>query len=77
MKPTFHIAIMSLGLLVNGARAEINNVYLIINDNFKGEVAVNLGEDEQPCINAPLLREWGIRDAAMVMETTPEGRENS
>lgn len=73
MKPTFHIAIMSLGLLVNGARAEINNVYLIINDNFKGEVAVNLGEDEQPCINAPLLREWGIRDAAMVMETTPEG----
>ncbi|WP_024528356.1 fimbria/pilus outer membrane usher protein [Serratia fonticola] len=73
MKPTFHIAIMSLGLLVNGARAEINSVYLIINDNFKGEVAVNLGEDEQPCINAPLLREWGIRDAAMVMETTPEG----
>ncbi|MFN3066993.1 fimbria/pilus outer membrane usher protein [Serratia sp. J2] len=73
MKPTFHIAIMSLGLLVNGARAEINNVYLIINDNVKGEVAVNLGEDEQPCINAPLLREWGIRDAAMVMETTPEG----
>ncbi|CAM3819112.1 fimbria/pilus outer membrane usher protein [Serratia silvae] len=73
MKPTFHIAIMSLGLLVNGARAEINNVYLIINDNFKGEVAVNLGRDEQPCINAPLLREWGIREAAMVMETTPEG----
>lgn len=73
MKPTFHIAIMSLGLLVNGARAEINNVYLIINDNFKGEVAVNLGLDEQPCINAPLLREWGIRDAAIVMETTPEG----
>lgn len=73
MKPTFHIAIMSLGLLVNGARAEINNVYLIINDNFKGELAVNLGLDGQPCINAPLLREWGIRDAALVMETTPEG----
>lgn len=73
MKPTFHIAIMSLGLLVNGARAEINNVYLIINDNFKGELAVNLGLDGQPCINAPLLREWGIRDAAIVMETTPEG----
>lgn len=73
MKPTFHIAIMSLGLLVNGARAETNNVYLIINDNFKGEVAVNLGLDGQPCINAPLLREWGIRDAAIVMETTPEG----
>ncbi|MBL5903144.1 fimbria/pilus outer membrane usher protein [Serratia fonticola] len=73
MKPTFHIAIMSLGLLVNGARAETNNVYLIINDNFKGEVAVNLVLDGQPCINAPLLREWGIRDAAIVMETTPEG----
>lgn len=73
MKPTFHIAIMSLGLLVNCARAEINNVYLIINDNFKGELAVNLGLDGQPCINAPLLREWGIRDAAIVMETTPEG----
>lgn len=73
MKPTFHIAIMSLGLLVNGARAETNNVYLIINDNFKGELAVNLGLDGQPCINAPLLREWGIRDAAIVMETTPEG----
>ncbi|HHQ4306106.1 TPA: fimbria/pilus outer membrane usher protein [Serratia fonticola] len=73
MKPTFHIAIMSLGLLVNDARAETNNVYLIINDNFKGELAVNLGLDGQPCINAPLLREWGIRDAAIVMETTPEG----
>ncbi|CAI1583667.1 Outer membrane usher protein fimD precursor [Serratia fonticola] len=73
MKPTFHIAIMSLSLLVNGARAETNNVYLIINDNFKGELAVNLGLDGQPCINAPLLREWGIRDAAIVMETTPEG----
>ncbi|WP_411751371.1 fimbria/pilus outer membrane usher protein [Serratia sp. (in: enterobacteria)] len=73
MKPTVHIAAISLGLLVNGARAEINNVYLIINDNYKGEVAVNLGQDEQPCINALLLREWGIRDTAMVMETTPEG----
>ncbi|MGF6190467.1 fimbria/pilus outer membrane usher protein [Serratia sp. 2723] len=73
MKSTFQIAVVSLGLLVNGVRAEINSVYLIINDNFQGEVAVNLGRDEQPCINALLLREWGIRDAAMVMETTPEG----
>ncbi|MBC3377758.1 fimbrial biogenesis outer membrane usher protein [Serratia fonticola] len=73
MKPIFRTAVISLGLLVNGARAEINSVYLIINDNFKGEVAVNLGPDEQPCIHASLLREWGIRDAAIVMETTPEG----
>jgi outer membrane usher protein len=73
MKPIFRIAAITLGVLVNGARAEINSVYLIINDNFKGEVAVNLGRDEQACINAPLLREWGVRDTIMMMETTPEG----
>jgi outer membrane usher protein len=73
MKPIFRIAAITLGVLVNGARAEINSVYLIINDNFKGEVAVNLGRDEQACINAPLLREWGVRETVMMMETTPEG----
>ncbi len=74
MKPTFRFAIMPLALLVNGAWAEMNKTYLIINDNFKGEVAVNLGSNGEPCINASLLREWGIREAAaMVMETSPEG----
>ncbi|WP_431225071.1 hypothetical protein ACQ86O_09860 [Serratia sp. L9] len=59
MKSTFRFAIMPLALCANGAWAEMNKIYLIINDNFKGEMAVNLGADEEPCINAPMLREWG------------------
>lgn len=74
MKPIFHIAIMPLALLAKGAWAEINSAYLILNDNFKGELTVDLGPDGQPCINAPLLREWGIREAATKeMATTAEG----
>ncbi|MGL5388469.1 MAG: fimbria/pilus outer membrane usher protein [Enterobacterales bacterium] len=74
MKPIFRIAIMPLALLAKGAWAEVSSAYLIINDNFKGEVVVNLGPDGQPCINTPLLREWGIREAATKeMATTAEG----
>lgn len=74
MKPIFRIAIMPLALLANGVWAEINSAYLIINDNFKGELVVDLGPDGQPCINVSLLREWGIREAAIKeMATTAEG----
>ncbi|MFI8417930.1 fimbria/pilus outer membrane usher protein [Serratia sp. NPDC078593] len=65
MKPAFRFAIAPLALFANSVLAEDNPIYLILNDNFKGEVPVHLGVDGLPCITAPLLQEGGVPEASI------------
>jgi len=40
--------------------AESTPVFIIVNESWRGFVALDVDERRQPCITAPLLQEWGM-----------------
>lgn len=61
MKPALRFTLLPLALATTCAQAEVNKIYLIFNDTYKGRAAVTLDAAGMPCVTPTLLSEWGVR----------------
>lgn len=58
MFPRF--ALLLLLILSSPLRAAGERTWIILNNTFKGAIALEIGDDV-PCLTRPLLEEWGVR----------------
>ncbi|WP_392565414.1 fimbria/pilus outer membrane usher protein [Utexia brackfieldae] len=65
MKRTKSIILRTILLGLTGVTsvcfAETDKTYIIVNDAYRGRVLLDFYHDDQPCLTAPLLLEWGVR----------------
>ncbi|MCR1000597.1 fimbria/pilus outer membrane usher protein [Serratia rubidaea] len=74
MKPALRFTLLPLAFATTCALAEVNKIYLIFNDTYKGRAAIELDAAGAPCVTPSLLSEWGVRQSvAASLATTPGG----
>ncbi|AGB83966.1 P pilus assembly protein, porin PapC [Serratia sp. FGI94] len=74
MKPALRFTLLPLAFATTCALAEVNKIYLIFNDTYKGRAAIELDAAGAPCVTPGLLSEWGVRQSlAASLATTPGG----
>ncbi|BFO11826.1 hypothetical protein GGER_43360 [Serratia rubidaea] len=72
MKPALRFTLLPLAFATTCALAEVNKIYLIFNDTYKGRAAIELDAAGAPCVTPSLLSEWGVRQSvAASLATTP------
>lgn len=65
MKYLLRLLVWCLPWSVFAAYAETGNVYVIVNNAYKGRVALSFPQPHFPCMTEALLREWGVRSESV------------